>query len=212
MRASAVLLLLSLLLSLPCRAEVPPFDYYTLAVTLTPAFCDLNPDKRNSVQCRQRPALSVHGLWPEKAAGKAPAFCRGEPMDRLPEAEAQALRRLMPDAGLQKYQWEKHGRCSGLSARDYFRTLVREHDDIRWPAALDVRGRDAVMERDALLRELRRLNPALPEQGIVLRCSGKERPPLLTEIRLCLSPAGAPAACVANFRPNCPTALRIRAR
>lgn len=212
MRLSAALLLFPLLFVSSCRAEAPTFDYYTLAVTLTPAFCDLNPDKRSSVQCRQRPALSVHGLWPEKVAGKAPAFCRGEPIGRLPDTEVRELRRLMPDAGLQKYQWEKHGRCSGLTAGDYFRTLVREFGEIRWPAALDVRGRDAVMERDALLRELRRLNPSLPARGIVLRCSGKERPPLLTEIRLCLSPAGAPAACVANFRPNCPTALRIRAR
>jgi len=204
--------LMLLLLAPLCRAEALPFDYYTLAVTLTPAFCDLNPDKRNSVQCRQRPALSVHGLWPEKMEGKAPAFCRGEPVGRLPETEARELRRLMPDAGLQKYQWEKHGRCSGLPAADYFRTLVREFGDIRWPAALDVRGRDAVMEREALLRELRRLNPALPARGIVLRCNGRERPPLLTEIRICLNPAGEPADCVANFRPNCPTALRIRAR
>lgn len=201
------------LLALPLRAEdAPTFDYYTLAVSLTPAFCDLTPERRNSVQCRQRPALSVHGLWPEKAAGKAPAFCRGAPFAPLPAAEDKALRRLMPDTGLQKHQWEKHGRCSGLSAPEYFRQLQRAYEGIRWPEALSVQGRDVVMERDVLLRELQRLNPGFPPRGIVLRCSGRDRPPLLTEIRLCLSPEGAPTACQANYRPNCPLALRLRAR
>lgn len=201
------------LLLLPGQpAQADGFDYYTLAVTLTPAFCDLNPGKRNSVQCRDRKALSLHGLWPEKNVGRAPASCRGPALGELPAADERELRRLMPDGSFRRYQWEKHGRCSGLAPPAYFRLMVREFNDIKWPPALDVRGRDTVMERDALLKEFRRLNPSLPEKSIVLRCDGRDRPPLLMEVRLCLSPDGKPGNCVANFRPNCPVALRIRAR
>lgn len=185
------------------------FDYYTLAVSLTPAFCDQNPKWRSSVQCRDRLPLSVHGLWPERRQGRAPEHCQGGELALSPGLERR-LRGTMPDRGLRQYQWKKHGRCSGLAAEAYFDLLEREFFEIRWPELLKPRGRDAVVERDLVLRELRRLNPGLPARGIVLRCEGGQRPPLLSEIRFCLTPDGRPAECSANFRPNCPVAVKIR--
>lgn len=199
-----------LLCSLSVRAEAPLFDYYTLAVTLTPAFCDLNPDKRNSVQCRDRMPVSVHGLWPERFQGRSPEYCDGHEF-AVSQRNEKLLRRIMPDAGLRRYQWKKHGRCSGLAADRYFSVLAGEFDELKWPEHFRSRGRDVDIGRDVLLAELLRLNPGVHPKGLVLRCTGKGRPPLLTEVRVCLSPVGQPVACTANYRPNCPAAVRIRA-
>lgn len=202
--------LLGLLFSLTVRAEASRFDYYTLAVTLTPAFCDLNPEKRNSVQCRERMPVSVHGLWPERFQGRPPEYCDGHEF-AVSQSNEKLLRRIMPDAGLRRYQWKKHGRCSGLAADRYFSMLTREFDELKWPEQFRARGRDVDIGRDVLLAELLRINPGVQLKGVVLRCSGKGRPPLLTEVRLCLSPEGASVPCSANYRPNCPAAVRIRA-
>lgn len=208
MRTGIALLVMAL--AIQARAEPAGFDYYTLAVTLTPAFCDMNPDKRNSLQCRERMPLSVHGLWPERSNGRAPEYCQGQEFS-LGHANDRLLRRIMPDAGLRRYQWKKHGRCSGLAAEQYFSVLAREFDELRWPERFRARGRDVDVGREVLLAELLKLNPDVPHNGVVLRCAGKGRPPLVTEVRVCLSPEGEPVACEANYRPNCPPVVRIRA-
>lgn len=197
-----------MLLSALVRAD--GFDYYTLSVTMTPAFCDLNPSKLGSTQCRERAPVSVHGLWPEKVSGDRLEYCRGERF-LVSAVRERELHLVMPDKRLQRYQWEKHGRCSGLAPDAYFGMLSREFNEVVWPASFRSQGRDVVVARETLLMELRRLNPAFPERGVVLRCEGKGRSPLLTEVRLCLSPAGAPDSCRANYRPNCPAAVKIRA-
>ncbi len=203
-----------LLLSAFARAGSPAessFDYYTLAVSLTPAFCDQNPKWRDSRQCRDRFALSVHGLWPERVQGRAPESCAGGEL-RLTQVQERSLRDIMPDAGLRSYQWKKHGRCSGLDGESYFARTERFFRAVKWPDTLRPAGRDNLLERDVLLRDIRRLNPAIPERGLVLRCEKKGRPPLLTEIRICLSPQGRPVECASNFKPNCPVVIKVRAR
>lgn len=192
-------------------AAADGFDYYTLAVSLTPAFCDQNQKWRNSVQCRDRLPLTVHGLWPEKSHGRAPASCAGGAL-LLSAAQEKTLRGIMPDGGLRQHEWKKHGRCSGLESGVYFDFLAREFMQLKWPERLQPRGRDIYAERQALLQEFHRLNPGFPERAVMLRCEGRDRPPLLSEIRLCLTPEGKPAECVANFKSNCPLAIKIRAR
>lgn len=199
------------LAALASPARAGDFDYYTFAVSLTPAFCDQNPKWRDSLQCRDRLPLSVHGLWPERRQGRAPEHCAGAPLT-LPAALERNLRGTMPDRGLRDYQWKKHGRCSGLAPEAYFGLIDRAFLALKWPALLQPRGRDAIVERDVVLREFHRLNPGFPPRGVMLRCEQGRRPPLLTEIRVCLSPEGRPAECVANFRPNCPVAVQIRSR
>ena len=54
---------------------------------------------------------------------------------RLPEATQADLRRFMPGGpGLARYEWRKHGACSGLSPESYFAAVARlgpegERDD-----------------------------------------------------------------------------------
>ncbi|HET8730613.1 MAG TPA: hypothetical protein VFM34_05820 [Moraxellaceae bacterium] len=186
------------------------FDYYTFSVSLAPAFCDQNPRWRDSRQCRDRLPLTVHGLWPDAARGRAPENCAGADLALSPALEHN-LRGTMPDEGLRQYEWKKHGRCSGLSAEAYFSLIDRTFSAIRWPDLLKPQGRDVIVARDSVLGEFRRLNPAFPERGVILRCESGKRPPLLSEIRLCLSADGHPVECAGSVRPNCPVAVKIRA-
>lgn len=205
-RLLSFLLLALFLASSPVRA----FDHYMLAITLTPAFCDSNPKWRDSLQCRERPAFSVHGLWPQKGREKSPVYCSGGNL-QLSAVQEKNLRGIMSDRSQRDYQWKKHGRCSGLTADHYFDFLAREFLEIKWPASLQPKGRDVVLERKTILQEFRKLNPAFPENGIVLRCEDKGRPPLLQEVRVCLTVEGRPAACQSS-RSNCPVAVQVRAR
>ncbi len=186
-------------------------DYYTLAVTMSPAFCALNPGKAQSRQCREPRPLSVHGLWPEAARGKSPAYCRRD-HPRLSSALSHRLDPLMPDAGLRRYQWQKHGSCSGLEAEAYFQLLAQSYQRLKWPAALtQTRGRDRSLERKRLLADIRAANPGLPERGVYLRCDKKGRPPYLLEVRVCLNQRGEFTECANNFSPNCPVAVTLKA-
>ncbi|MDF3029932.1 MAG: ribonuclease [Moraxellaceae bacterium] len=187
------------------------FDYYTLAITLTPAYCDHNPKLRKTQQCRARRPLNVHGLWPTRSKGAAPEFCAG-PALALSPAREQGLRNLMPDAGWRQQEWERRGRCSGLDADSYFAMVEKEFQDLKLPAQLQAQGRNRLVKREALLAEFHRLNPGFPARGVMLRCSNKGRPQMLTEIHVCLTPDGYPTECVANFTPNCPVSMKLRGR
>lgn len=193
-----------------CLAENEP-DYYTLAVTLTPAFCELNANKSKTKQCRNAQPLSVHGLWPESASTRAPEYCqRNTPS--LSSSLKKTLDPIMPDDGLRRYQWQKHGSCSGQSPERYFTMLHKEFYDVKWPTVMTkIRGRDQVIERNVLLKRIREANPGLPEKGVYLRCDKEGRPPYLVEVRICLTPQGQFTECKKNFRPNCPAAVKIKA-
>jgi ribonuclease T2 len=184
-------------------------DYYTLAITLPPAFCALHPDRAASKECRRQQPLAVHGLWPESWSGHAPANCdQGRPAISPPLQRRLAA--VMPDTGLQVHEWRSHGSCAGLSAEAYFNTVLDRYGRLHWPPLLTP-GRDKVVERRLLLDAIRAANPGLPERGLYLRCEGRERPPLLSEVRICLDDGGRFTECDHSFRPNCPTAVTIKA-
>jgi ribonuclease T2 len=64
---------------------------------------------------------------------RQPQDCDGPPLGGLPEATQADLRRYMPGGpGLARYEWRKHGACSGLSPESYFAavaSLARKAND-----------------------------------------------------------------------------------
>jgi ribonuclease T2 len=56
---------------------------------------------------------------------RQPHDCPGPPF-AISEPVQADLRRYMPGGpGLARYEWRKHGTCSGLSSETYFATLAR---------------------------------------------------------------------------------------
>jgi ribonuclease T2 len=82
-----------------------------------------------TVDAYHQTPLTVHGLWPNRAGvsvNRQPTDCAGPPLDDLPAPLQVELQRFMPGGpGLARYEWRKHGACSGLSPEAYFTTLTR---------------------------------------------------------------------------------------
>ena len=207
------------LLPLASCAEAPRFDYYLLALSVAPAFCEDEPQrKRKFAQCRalSQPAfqslpLTLHGLWPNRSDRRHPAYCRGEtkaafcrlPALRMPAETRVRLGRVMPGSAdcLDRYQWAKHGSCSGLSEADYFAVsaaLTERVNRALGPEIARHMGREVSL---AVLREaLAKADLALKD-AVTFDCQTPRTPtpakrrPMLREVRVYFerSPAtGAP--------------------
>ncbi|HLQ19254.1 MAG TPA: ribonuclease T2 [Tabrizicola sp.] len=159
------------------------FDYYVLSLSWSSAWCLLEGDARDDPQCNAGRGLAfvLHGLWPQYEEGW-PAFCRTSERDPS-RGETASMSDIMGGAGLAFYQWKKHGRCSGLSPLDYFRTARRAYERVRVPEVL-TRMRESLevpasVIEDAFLES----NPGLLPDQITITC--KEG--LIQEVRICLS-------------------------
>ena len=91
------------------------FDFYVLSLSWSPSFCGSEAGRRSREQCAPgaNNAFVVHGLWPQFERG-FPSYCdeRNPPRSALDNA-----RGVFPEEGLARYQWRKHGSCSGLAPR-----------------------------------------------------------------------------------------------
>jgi ribonuclease T2 len=165
------------------KAEDRPgdFDFYVLALSWTPGYCDTagNPDP---AQCAtgQRHGFLVHGLWPQYERGY-PEFCASGPQQWLADETVAAIRHVMPSASLARYQWHKHGRCSGLSEADYFALLVEAAESIAVPVPLSDGG--MTVSPTAIENAFVAANPRLSQNGMSVQC----RRGAFTEIRICLT-------------------------
>jgi ribonuclease T2 len=112
------------------------FDYFLLSLSVAPSFCALSAANQAKAECQSlttgdfhETPLTVHGLWPNRAGvsvNRQPQDCAAPPLGVLPLRLQYSLRRFMPAGpGLARYEWRKHGACSGLSPEAYFTALVQ---------------------------------------------------------------------------------------
>lgn len=163
------------------------FDYYLLALSWSPSWCLAEGEARGDPQCRPDgpDGFVVHGLWPQYEEGW-PSFCRTAERDPS-RGETSAMGEILGSPGNAWHQWQKHGRCSGLSSPDYYSLVRKAFESFVVPdlaAAENVAG-------DRIAAEFLALNPALAENGLVVTC----RDGLIREVRLCLTRDLAPRAC-----------------
>lgn len=105
------------------RGQPGEFDFYVLALSWSPAYCDQAKDRVGAdLQCRRnRFGFVVHGLWPQYAPGKGsgwPQFCT--PAAPVPEPTLRRALCLMPSERLVQCQWAKHGTCSDQPTADAY--------------------------------------------------------------------------------------------
>lgn len=194
------LLALLLILTTPmARADGVPgrFDYYVLALSWSPNWCQLEGRARNSPQCDQDFGWVLHGLWPQYEQGW-PSDCRTS--TRNPSrSDTAAQADLFGSSGSAWHQWNKHGRCSGLSSRDYYRLAGQAYDGITRPRVFrqlndPVRLPASVVE-EAFLRD----NPDLSADGVTVTC----RDGAIQEVRICLTRDLSPRPCGADVARDC---------
>jgi ribonuclease T2 len=157
------------------------FDFYVLALSWSPGFCAVEGDRKGRDQCAPGAGLgfTVHGLWPQNERG-FPSECGGE---RSPSRLAvEEARGVFPSEGLARYEWRKHGTCSGLSPADYFRAVRRARDRVAIPARFkgaDASGRASAAEIERAFSEA---NPGLRPDMMAVACARGE----FQEVRICL--------------------------
>lgn len=178
------------------------FDLYLLALTWSPGFCATGGAAKQPDQCDMGSRLGflVHGLWPQGE--------RDYPTECNPGAFAQrrdlaATRGVMPSEGLARYEWRKHGTCSGLSPARYFEAMATLYRRIVVPEAYRSPAQDDRAAPIEIERAFSQANPGLRPDMMTVVCSRGERGSVLTELRICLSKD------LRNFR-TCPTQLQYQ--
>ena len=195
------LVLIALLSALPTKAQdkAGAFDYYLLALSWSPGWCALTGDARDDPQCDAGRGLTftVHGLWPQYETGY-PKDCFATKADPS-RADTEAMTDIMGGAGLAFYQWRKHGRCSGLSARAYFATLRRAHASITIPPIFARVDRDLILSATVIEAAFLAANPALSADQVTITCKSRK----IQEVRLCLTRDLHPRSCAADVARDC---------
>ncbi len=175
------------------------FDYYVLALSWTPSWCALEGDDRDSPQCNPDTGFgfTVHGLWPQYEQGW-PEFCTTSARDPSRRQTAE-MADIMGTGGLAWYQWKKHGRCSGLSATDYFETTREAYENISRPEVL--RRIDQTYQLPASVIEAAFLesNPDFTADQITITCKQGR----IQEARICLTKDLEPRQCGMDVVQDC---------
>ncbi|MFN3642104.1 MAG: ribonuclease T2 family protein [Gemmobacter sp.] len=197
-----LILMLCLALASPVRAEgdrAGAFDYYIAAFSWTPAWCAAEGDARGDARCADGAGkgFGLHGLWPQHERGW-PSWCRTVQRDPT-RAETAAAGQLYGSAGLAWHQWQKHGRCSGLSARDYYLASARALDRVRMPRAFARMDHAITIDAAAVEAAFLAANPGLTRDMVTVTC----RDGAIHEVRVCLTRTLEPRRCGADAIRDC---------
>ncbi len=183
--------------ALSCLASTPAqgqdFDYFVLSLSWSPSWCAGDADRADEPQCAPERDLGfmLHGLWPQYEAGGWPEYCRTVARDPSRGTTA-SMADIMGSGGLAWHQWKKHGRCTGLSAQDYFETARFAYALLELPAPAP-----AATSAD-IVNQIVAANPGLRPEHLVVTCRGAQ----IRELRICLTPGLAPRACAIDVRDD----------
>ena len=159
------------------------FDFYVLALSWSSGFCETPARARAPGQCDAGANLGfvVHGLWPQYEHGY-PSDCG--PAARFPSRIAlETTQGLYPSQGLARYEWRKHGTCSGKSPTGYFADVRRARDAITIPPPFIAPKEQQTWAPIDIARAFIAANPRLRPGMLGVACAGR----VLQEVRICFS-------------------------
>jgi len=167
------------------QGEPGHFDFYVLALSWSPSYCEAaqnrGPHRATDQQCAGRPfAFVVHGLWPQYEQG-FPSYCQ-VPAPRLDRNIVGGMLDLMPSPRLVFHEWDRHGTCSGLSPRAYFETVRKARAVVKIPPDYLELDKPITVTPGAVVEAFVKANPGLSRAAMAISCDGKR----LTEVRVCL--------------------------
>ena len=178
------------------------FDFYVLALSWSPGYCASEGANADKNQCDgPRPyEFIVHGLWPQFEKGY-PSNCDSEFAAQLPNSMINQMLDIMPSYGLIKHEWRKHGRCSGLSADDYFTVTRAAFSKISSPPSFNGLQETMSVSPASVEKLFQAENKSIPADGIAVTCKRN----YLRDVRICMTKD------LASFR-SCPEVDRNSCR
>lgn len=189
-------------LALPAFAKgekAGEFDYYVLALSWSPSWCEIEGDAKKSDQCHPRHdhGWILHGLWPQFHQGW-PSYCRtphGPPSKGMTADMAD----IMGTSGLAWYQWKKHGTCSGLDARGYYALSRRAYEAVNRPEIFRKLDKTVKLPASVVEEVFLKANPDWEPDMLTITC----RDGFVQEARLCLSRDLTPVPCGRDVIKDC---------
>jgi ribonuclease T2 len=190
----------------PSFAKAPQsgvFDYFVLALSWSPSFCDGRNGRDDQTQCApgRNFAFVVHGLWPQYQQGW-PSQCPTEE-DWVTQANIDAMMPIMPSKKLIIHQWKKHGSCAGVSQADYFKATRLLFEKVKIPARYLSPTADVITTPEQLVTDFVKTNKNLSVEMLSVQCGNSRDRARLSELRICLDKRGSFAACGDNEARSC---------
>jgi ribonuclease T2 len=158
------------------------FDYYVFTLSWSPGFCDTGGAAKQPSQCARGAGAGfvVHGLWPNSAFGPNPEDCGDA---SVPAAALRLSDGVYPDEGLARYEYGKHGTCSGLDPQAYFAAVKTLRDAIVLPETLKAPRQTLRTSPDALTQAFIAANANLTADNMAISCRDGE----LVDVRICVA-------------------------
>lgn len=175
------------------------FDYYVMSLSWSSGWCASEGDARRDPQCDRGKGLTfvLHGLWPQYENGW-PQYCRTGQRDPS-RADTAVMADIMGGSGLAFYQWKKHGRCSGLSSGDYFKTARQAYNSVTIPPIFNEISKDLKVPASVIEEAFLDSNPGLARDEVTITCSDGR----IQEVRICLTKELEPRRCGADTIRDC---------
>jgi ribonuclease T2 len=155
------------------------FDYYLVSLSWSPSYCALHPGEAQ--QCGKGYGFVLHGLWPQNRNGSWPQHCSTS--RELDEATITQMLPIMPSRHLIEHEWETHGACSGLDAKDYFALAEDAFSRVTIPQALKTPATSPSLSATEVEQAFIDVNPGLDDNMISIECKDGGT---LEEVRICV--------------------------
>ena len=156
------------------------FDFYVLALSWSAGFCEKVGWSHDQCEPGRDLGFVVHGLWPQYERGY-PSNCPGPG-----NPSSIALSRadgLYPDQRLARYEWRKHGTCTGKSPSDYFADVARARAAVTIPPSFVKPAGEQTFATIDIERAFYAANPRLRPGMMTVGC----RRGVLEEVRICFT-------------------------
>ena len=166
--------------SRPAAVAPANFDFFVLALSWSPSYWEMH--RSGGAQCAPGAdrGFVLHGLWPQYEHGFPQDCGFGAAPSRV---ALERARDVYPEVGLARYEWRKHGACTGLSPGDYFDAAARAKAMVATPQGRASLSRGARLGGSEIERAFLEANPRLRPGMLSVLCGGGA----LQEVRVCLA-------------------------
>ncbi len=179
------------------------FDYFTLSLSWSPTYCSSKSGRKDRNQCQsgRRYAFVVHGLWPQYENGW-PQYCKTNHY-WVGRGQIKRMLDIMPSKRLIIHEWKKHGTCSRLGQKEYFKLVRTLYKKILTPARYIAPSRPLLITPETLISDFIKTNKGLKASMLSVQCGNSRNRARLSELRICFSKKGQLIDCGANERRKC---------
>ena len=203
LRPLAIFFALSVIVSPVEAGSDRPFDYYVLSLSWSPTYCSSKAGRRDKTQCgnQRRFAFVVHGLWPQYKNGW-PQYCDTN-QRWVNRRQIRKMLDIMPSKRLIIHEWKKHGTCSRLGQKGYFRLTRQLFKKTLTPARYLSPNKPVLITPEKLVSDFVKTNRGLTAKSLSVQCGNSRSQARLSELRICFSRSGEYIACGPNERRRC---------